>query len=249
MSVKYKILFIPLVAGLILSFFPIIYAEKGLLQLRSLEEEKNFLIIENSEIGLKLIDEIDIFKRLAKDDLKLIDHLARKQGMVGKNELILIPREPIEESKTGEPNPQDPDYFRILTDDEIDELLKFDIKSFKFYEKLKENDEDSGSGEEQTEKNKKDSDEKISLKRKGKILGSHKNVTIQVAAFKDRNHAKGLVKKLKKKGYQAYLITSKSSGGTIWHKVRIGKFKNITNAHDVINQLKGEYLKPYIVKR
>lgn len=249
MSVKYKILFVPLVAGLISLFVSIIYAEKGLLQLRSLEEEKNFLITENSKIGLKLIDEVEILKRLAKDDLKLIDHLARKQGMVGKNELVFIPRKPIEESKKGEPNPRGPDNFRILPDDEIDELLKFDIKSLDFYEKLQENDEDSGSGEEQTEQNKKDADEKISLKRKGKISGSHKNITIQVAAFRDRKHAETLVKKLKKKGYQAYLISPKSSGGTIWHKVRIGKFKNITKAHDVINRLKRENLKPFIAKR
>jgi len=58
-----------------------------------------------------------------------------------------------------------------------------------------------------------------------------------------------LVKKLKKNGYQAYLITLKSSGGTIWHKVRIGKLKNITNVHDVLNQLKKEHLKSFIVKK
>ena len=249
MSVKYKILLIPLVAGLIILFFSIIYAEKGLVQLRSLEEEKNILIIENSKIGLKLIDEIEIFKRLSKNDLKLIDHLARKLKMVGKNELVLIPRKPIAESKKGEPNPRGQNDFRILTDAEIDELLKFDIKSLKFYEKLKEDDEDPDSGEEQTDQNKKDSDEKISLKRKGKISDSLKNVTIQVAAFKDRKHAERLAKKLKKNGYQAYLITLKSSAGTIWHKVRIGEFKNITKAHDILNQLKRGHLKPFIVKR
>lgn len=110
------------------------------MQLRSLEKERNFLIIENSTIGLKLIDEIDLFNRLSKNDLTLIDRLARNQGMVGKDELIFIPRESIGESKEGKPNLQDPDNFRILTDGEIDELLKFDIESFKFYEKLKEND-------------------------------------------------------------------------------------------------------------
>ena len=140
MNVNYKILFILLVVGLITLFFSIIYAGNGLLQLRSLEKERNFLIIENSTIGLKLIDEIDLFNRLSKNDLTLIDRLARNQGMVGKDELIFIPRESIGESKEGKPNFQDPDNFRILTDGEIDELLKFDIESFKFYEKLKEND-------------------------------------------------------------------------------------------------------------
>ena len=219
------------------------------MQLKSLEKERNFLTIENSTIGLKLIDEIDIFNRLSKNDLTLIDRLARNQGMVGKDELILIPRESIGESKEGEPNLQDPDNFRILTDDEIDELLKFDIESFKFYEKLKENDENSGPGKKQTERNKKDSDKKTSSGQKAKISDSHKNVTIQVAALKDRKSADRLVKALKEKGYQAYMITAKSSGGSNWYKVRIGKFNNIAKARDILNQLKREKLKPFIVKR
>jgi len=70
-----------------------------------------------------------------------------------------------------------------------------------------------------------------------------------VAALKDRKHAERLAKKLKQKSYQAYLTTSKSSGGTIWYKVRIGKIKNITKAHEFLNQLKRENLKPFIVKR
>jgi len=169
--------------------------------------------------------------------------------MVGKDELILIPRESIGESKESEPNLQDQDNFRVLTDDEIDELLKFDIESFNFYEKLKENDDNSGYGKEQSKQNSKNSDKKTSSGQKAKISDRHKDVTIQVAAFKDRKSADRLVTTLKGKGYQAYLITSKSSGGTIWHKVRIGKFKKITKAHDILKQLKREKLKPFIVKR
>ena len=156
MSVKLKILFVPLVVGFVFLFFSIIYAENGLLDLLWLKEQRKSLKIENSKIGQKLFDEIDIFKRLSKNDLKLIERLARSDlGMIGKDEMVLIPREPIRDLKEGNPKTQDPDNFRILTDDEIDELLEFDIESFKFYEKLKENDEDSSSKQKQAKQNKK----------------------------------------------------------------------------------------------
>ena len=149
MNRKLKILFALLMPGLIFPFFSIIYAENGLIDLVRLRDKKNFLILENSRIGLKLFDDIDIFKRLAKNDLKFIDHLARKKGMIGKDELVLIPIEPIRELKEGKPKTQVADNFRILTDEEFDELLNFDIESFKFYEELKENDEDLGTGDKQ----------------------------------------------------------------------------------------------------
>ena len=149
MNRKLKILFALLIPGLIFLIFSIIYAENGLIDLVRLRDKKNFLILENSRIGLKLFDDIDIFKRLAKNDLKFIDHLARKKGMIGKDELVLIPIEPIRELKEGKPKTQVADNFRILTDEEFDELLNFDIESFKFYEELKENDEDLGTGDKQ----------------------------------------------------------------------------------------------------
>jgi len=137
MSRKHKILFALLVSGLPLLFFSTIYTENGFTDLMRLREENNFLTVEISKIGLTLFDEIDIFERLARNDLKLIEHLARQQGMVGKNELIFIPGEPAKEVKKGQPELQDPENFRILTDDEIDKLLRFDIESFKFYDELK----------------------------------------------------------------------------------------------------------------
>ena len=270
MSRKHKIIFAILVPGLIVLFFSILYADKGFIDLLRLAEEKNFLRIENSKIGLKLFDDIDIFKRLAKNDLKLIDRLARKHGMVGKDELVLIPLEPIKELKEGKPKTQVADNFRILTDEEFDELLNFDIESFKFYEELKENDEELGTGEKQPEQNIKNTEEEKSAKQNGKntgspkienapqsdnadekdkISGALKTITIQIAAFKDRKHAEELMENLKKKGYQAFIVSGKSSGNSKWHRVRIGHIKNENEAGAIISRLKKEKFDPIIINK
>ena len=68
MNAKHKILFVLLIVGLVSLLHAIIYAENGLIDLLRLKEQRNSLIIENSEIGLKIFDEINIYKRLAKDD-------------------------------------------------------------------------------------------------------------------------------------------------------------------------------------
>ena len=138
MNVKHKILFVLLILGLVSLLHAIIYAENGLIDLLRLKEQRKSLVIENSKIGLKIFDEIDIFKRLAKNDLKLIEHIARSElKMIGKDELILIPENPLIKSKTGEQHTQNHHNFRILTEVEIEELLNFDIDSFKFHDKLK----------------------------------------------------------------------------------------------------------------
>lgn len=138
MNVKPKILFVLLIVGLVSLLHAIIYAENGLIDLLRFKEQRESLIIENSEIGLKIFDDIEIFKRLAKNDLKLIEHIARSElRMIGKDELILIPQNPLKKPKTGEQHTQNHHNFRILTEAEIEELLNFDIDSFKFHDKLK----------------------------------------------------------------------------------------------------------------
>ncbi|HKJ30644.1 MAG TPA: SPOR domain-containing protein, partial [Balneolales bacterium] len=52
------------------------------------------------------------------------------------------------------------------------------------------------------------------------------SLALQVAAFRDREFAEDLVKKLKSKGFSAYRVSGKSPGKATWHKVRIGPFKN-----------------------
>ena len=120
-------------------FFSIFFAEKGFLDLLRLQENKDLIRIENSKIGLELFESINHYKRLAENDSHLIEQLARGQGMIGKDELVLIPRKPIPEVKKSMPETNADADFRVLSDKEFEYLLSFDIVTLKFYEKLIEN--------------------------------------------------------------------------------------------------------------
>jgi len=77
----------------------------------------------------------------------------------------------------------------------------------------------------------------------------NKNFTIQVAALKDLKIADNMVAKLKKKGYPAYRSIGKVPGKGIFYRIRIGSFKNRTDAGIVFNRLKKENIKAIIVPR
>ena len=132
---------------LMLSFYLIITSEYGFIDLQQLKKEKESRIVKNSTIGLEILDQISVFKRLAKNDLKLIEHIARSElRMVGKDELILIPKEPQTKSAENQ-NEEKSSNLRILTEDEFEEILSFDINSFKFHDKLKDSHEYDGGKE------------------------------------------------------------------------------------------------------
>jgi cell division septation protein DedD len=76
-----------------------------------------------------------------------------------------------------------------------------------------------------------------------------KNYTIQVASMRDSRDADKLVNKLKKEGYPAYRSIGKVPGKGIWFRVRVGYFKNRTDAGLTLKQLKKEKLKAVIVRR
>jgi len=94
---------------------------------------------QNSQKGLELFNQIDLLKRLADNDLKLIEHIAgRELGLVRKGELIFV-YEPAEGSKNSEIQTTGfTPVFRFLTEEEFDLLLKFDLKAFDFYEEISE---------------------------------------------------------------------------------------------------------------
>ena len=75
------------------------------------------------------------------------------------------------------------------------------------------------------------------------------SLTIQVAALKDSAVADKLVVKLNKKGYPAYRIIGKIPGRGIWYRVRVGFFKNKTEASSTLSKLKKDKLKPILVQR
>ncbi|MBW2639988.1 MAG: SPOR domain-containing protein [Deltaproteobacteria bacterium] len=82
-----------------------------------------------------------------------------------------------------------------------------------------------------------------------KSVENNKNFTIQVAAFKDLKVADNLAAKLKKRGYPAYRSMGKVPGKGIFYRIRIGSFKNRTDAGVVFNRLKKENIKAIIVQR
>lgn len=76
-----------------------------------------------------------------------------------------------------------------------------------------------------------------------------KNVTIQVASLKDSRDADKLMNKLKRKGYPAYRSIAKIPGKGIWYRVRVGYFKNRTEAVLMLKRLKQEKMEAVIVRR
>ncbi|MEJ2729860.1 MAG: SPOR domain-containing protein [Deltaproteobacteria bacterium] len=206
------------------------------------------LIIKNSIIGLEILGQIDIFKRLAKNDLKLIEHIVSELRMVGKNELILIPKESQKNSNIEIQNEEKPDNLRILTEDEFEELLSFDINSFKFHDKLKDSLEYDGGqeGSLQPDQHENPGIARAPDKTEKKFQGS-KTITIQVASFRNRKNAEHLTTKLKEKGYSTYMVR-KSPENSVWYKVKIGNIDDINEANSVLRALKKEGYKPIIVR-
>ena len=75
----------------------------------------------------------------------------------------------------------------------------------------------------------------------------NKNFTIQVAAFKDSKIADNMVAEFKKRGYPAYRSMGKIPEKGIFYRIRIGFFKNRTDADIILNRLKKENIKAIIV--
>jgi len=63
--------------------------------------------------------------------------------------------------------------------------------------------------------------------------------TVQVNAFPDEKPAQGLVKKLKDKGYDAYMVTRNIAGKT-WYRVRVGSFATREEARELQEVLKSK---------
>ena len=76
---------------------------------------------------------------------------------------------------------------------------------------------------------------------------SIKNLTLQVAAFKDKKLAGEMIERLKAKGYPAYSVIGTSSGNVTYFKVRIGYFGNMAEAENMLNKIEKENLKAIIV--
>ena len=89
---------------------------------------------------------------------------------------------------------------------------------------------------------------KQSIAAKKSPVPSGKGYTVQVAAFKKEKDADNLVKKLKGRGYDAYRTLTKIEGRGIWFRVRVGKYKNRSEAQWAANKLKKSGMRPMVVK-
>ena len=78
---------------------------------------------------------------------------------------------------------------------------------------------------------------------------TNKNLTIQVASFKDPNVADKMVEELKKKGFPAYRSIGKVPGKGIWYRVRIGYFSTKSEADSMLKMLKKDKLNAILVNR
>ena len=75
-------------------------------------------------------------------------------------------------------------------------------------------------------KTEKSADKKTKTSKPAKISPDKKNIyTIQVGAFQSRNHAKSLIEKLKRKGYNSFIAIARI-GKKMWYKVQIDHFQD-----------------------
>ncbi len=135
---------------------------------------------------------------------------------------------------------------------------------FGFYEALKETKNKNSGGADKSSKHKtkhlsKNKTVKVKKKvisdkakiinkvKQKDIIETDKKLTIQVASLKDSKNADEIVAKLRGKGYPAYRISSNIPEKGIWHRVRIGPFKDKAEAGSTLNKLKKEKFKPILV--
>ncbi len=78
---------------------------------------------------------------------------------------------------------------------------------------------------------------------------SGRRYTIQVASSQKMSDADKMVARLKAKGYPAYLESAQIPGKGTWYRVRIGGFRNRTEADRFLAILKKENVKGIVLKR
>lgn len=77
-------------------------------------------------------------------------------------------------------------------------------------------------------------------KTKESIAAKEKRYTLQIAAFKEKNTAEELAGRLKKKGYDSYIVPVTIPQKGIWFRVRVGRFETRPDAQGLQAKLKGK---------
>lgn len=71
--------------------------------------------------------------------------------------------------------------------------------------------------------------------------------TIQVASYNERGMAEEEVRRMKKRGYAAFIVSSELPEKGTWYRVRVGSFSTRSSAERLLNELKTkEGLSPFI---
>ncbi len=73
--------------------------------------------------------------------------------------------------------------------------------------------------------------------------------TVQVASLRSEASAKSIADNLIEKGFKAFVASSSSSDRGIWYRVRIGNYKNKTDAVKMADRMESESFKPIVVRR
>jgi cell division protein FtsN len=72
--------------------------------------------------------------------------------------------------------------------------------------------------------------------------------TIQVASLRTFEDADHVVKRLQKKGYPSYQAAIDIAGKGRWYRVRVGAFKDKTEAQKIVERLKNDNFQTMLVK-
>jgi cell division septation protein DedD len=77
-------------------------------------------------------------------------------------------------------------------------------------------------------------------KAKGNVQAKEKRYTLQIAAFKEKNTAEELAGRLKKKGYDSYIVPVTIPQKGVWFRVRVGRLETRPDAQSLQAKLKGK---------
>jgi len=71
--------------------------------------------------------------------------------------------------------------------------------------------------------------------------------TLQIASYQEKGMAEDDIKKMKQRGYSAFMVTSDLQGKGTWYRVRLGSFSNKASAEKLQKELRAkEGISPFI---
>jgi cell division protein FtsN len=118
-----------------------------------------------------------------------------------------------------------------------------------FYEDLKKNQPEESVPEKPSEKETRKSPDPTPVKtKKAKSKSVSGLYTVQVASLRSKDSANRIANGLIKKGYDAFIATSSYGSGT-WYRVRVGNFKQKSDAAKIARKVRNESYKPIVVRQ